>query len=157
MDAKDKAILKLAIAVASLLEVNAFSHGGPGSRDEFEKIIADESTPGVSDVVDGIFRESELQVAFDALETAKQFGFDVPLEHYALEKYIEDAARETPSIKDEHALALHGLNMACAAIQTELGVTKGDIAGVFFSGEVEHMTLNIFKKYIRLQKEFPNG
>lgn len=45
--------------------------------------------------------------------------------------------------RDIDELALDALNMAIATIQHHLGVTSGDIAGIFFSnGIVEHQLRN---------------
>jgi len=69
--------------------------------------------------------------------------------------YVERA--ESFESLDVDKIAVGALDAACASIQDELGVTTGDLAGMFFSGEAAEQVLKVFKAYIRLEIETKQG
>jgi len=46
-------------------------------------------------------------------------------------------------------LASSALDLACAFIQEQLNVPKGDLAGLFFTGKPQELIETLFKSYIR--------
>jgi len=51
-------------------------------------------------------------------------------------------------------LAEAALNAACVLIQDELGQTDGGVAGIYFSGDKEHLIMEILKDYISTEIMF---
>jgi len=51
-------------------------------------------------------------------------------------------------------LALTALHSACEVIQEELGQTDGGVAGIYFSGDKEHLIIQILKDYISTEIMF---
>jgi hypothetical protein len=53
-------------------------------------------------------------------------------------------------------LAENALHEACRHIQDALGVTTGDTAGLFFTGNRQDIIETIFQDYIRTEIQFKN-
>ena len=53
--------------------------------------------------------------------------------------------------EEKTELAFEALNEAVLHIQNHLGVTTGDLAGLFFSGSAERDICAIFKSYIEAE------
>lgn len=51
-------------------------------------------------------------------------------------------------------IADHAFNAAILNIQNFLGQTDGGVAGVYFSGEKEHLIMQILKDYIKVEIMF---
>ena len=51
-------------------------------------------------------------------------------------------------------LAEAALNAACVLIQDELGQEDGGVAGIYFSGDKEHLIIQILKDYISTEIMF---
>jgi hypothetical protein len=51
-------------------------------------------------------------------------------------------------------IADHALNHAILYIQNHLGQTDGGVAGIYFSGEKEHLIMQILKDYITTEIMF---
>lgn len=51
-------------------------------------------------------------------------------------------------------LAQTALHSACEVIQEELGQTDGGVAGIYFSGDKEHLIMQILKDYITTEIMF---
>jgi len=51
-------------------------------------------------------------------------------------------------------LAQTALHSACEVIQEELGQTDGGVAGIYFSGDKEHLIIQILKDYISTEIMF---
>jgi hypothetical protein len=51
-------------------------------------------------------------------------------------------------------LAEAALNAACVLIQDELGQEDGGVAGIYFSGDKEHLIMEILKDYISTEIMF---
>jgi len=51
-------------------------------------------------------------------------------------------------------LAEAALNAACVLIQDELGKEDGGVAGIYFSGDKEHLIMEILKDYISTEIMF---
>jgi len=51
-------------------------------------------------------------------------------------------------------LAEAALNAACVLIQDELGKEDGGVAGIYFSGDKEHLIMQILKDYISTEIMF---
>ena len=51
-------------------------------------------------------------------------------------------------------LAEAALNAACVLIQDELGKEDGGVAGIYFSGDKEHLIMQILKDYIATEIMF---
>jgi hypothetical protein len=48
-------------------------------------------------------------------------------------------------------LAFQALNVAALHIQNALGVTTGDLAALFFTGDFEREVCSVFKRYIEAE------
>lgn len=55
---------------------------------------------------------------------------------------------------DIDALAFDALNAACLMIQDRLGVTSGDVAGLYFSGSTGEHILGMLADYVRMEVNF---
>ena len=55
---------------------------------------------------------------------------------------------------DVHLIAENALNAAIFSIQEELGQTDGGVAGIYFSGDKEHLIMQILKDYISTEIMF---
>jgi hypothetical protein len=55
---------------------------------------------------------------------------------------------------DIHIIAENALNAAILSIQDELGQTDGGVAGIYFSGDKEHLIMEILKDYISTEIMF---
>ena len=53
-------------------------------------------------------------------------------------------------------LAENALHEACRHIQDALGVTTGDTAGLFFTGEPQDIIESILQDYIKTEIQFQN-
>jgi hypothetical protein len=53
--------------------------------------------------------------------------------------------------QDIQELAENALHEACRHIQDALGVTTGDTAGLFFTGDREDIVIDIFTRYIDIE------
>jgi hypothetical protein len=53
--------------------------------------------------------------------------------------------------QDIQNLAENALHEACRHIQDALGVTTGDTAGLFFTGDREDIVIDIFTRYIDIE------
>jgi hypothetical protein len=51
-------------------------------------------------------------------------------------------------------LAKNALDQACLSIQDALGIKTGDVAGVFFCGEVQNIIESIFQDYVKTEIMF---
>ena len=58
--------------------------------------------------------------------------------------------------QDIQTLAENALHEACRHIQDALGVTTGDTAGLFFTGNRQDIIETIFQDYIRTEIQFKN-
>lgn len=56
--------------------------------------------------------------------------------------------------KEIQLMAERALNAAIFSIQEELGQTDGGVAGIYFSGDKEHLITQILKDYITTEIMF---
>jgi hypothetical protein len=68
--------------------------------------------------------------------------------------FKESVTMKTYTNEEIQLIAENALNKAILHIQDHLGQTDGGVAGIYFSGDKEHLILQILKDYISTEIMF---